>query len=166
MEAHTIKAFNEYFSWISRLKEIDERLWTKPIAEGKWSIREIIAHITNWDHHLLSNVLPAVRNERGMEFPDFDTYNRLATDYAQSGITKAQLIEKAIATRKQLVRELREMPIKNLNKPLTSNGVTHCPVTGTPYSLLYIIKEFTDHDNHHKKQIHHFLEIHTVKNNM
>ncbi|MGF9993226.1 DinB family protein, partial [Bacillus mycoides] len=26
-----------------------------------------------------------------------------------------------------------------------------------PYSLIYIIKEFTDHDNHHKRQIIQFL---------
>ncbi len=28
-----------------------------------------------------------------------------------------------------------------------------CPHTGTPYSLLYIIQEFIEHDQHHKVQI-------------
>lgn len=41
---------------------------------------------------------------------------------------------------------------------IAANGVTHCPNTGTPYSLIYIVKEFTDHDNHNKRQIIKFLK--------
>ncbi|QTH46930.1 hypothetical protein J4772_01225 [Cohnella sp. LGH] len=40
-----------------------------------------------------------------------------------------------------------------LREPVTANGVELCPHTGTPYSLLYIIQEFIEHDQHHKVQI-------------
>jgi len=56
------------------------------------------------------------------------------------------------------VKELNELPTEALNKSLTANRITHCPHTGTPYSLIYIVKEFTDHDNHHKGQIIQFLK--------
>lgn len=157
-EKNIIDQFSQYSSWLSTLEGINEELWSRPIAKGKWSISEIIAHITNWDNHLLSEVIPAVKNGQGMEFPDFDTYNKEASNYVKSGKSQSELLEEAKRTREQLVRELHALPTETLNKATTSNDVTHCPHTGTPYSLLYIIKEFIDHDNHHKKQILQFLK--------
>ena len=110
----------------------------------------------NWDDYLLRETLSSVRDGKGMEFPDFDTYNKLASSYAKSGISKMKLLEEAKAKRELLVKELRLLSAGNLKKPLTANGVSHCPHTGTPYSLIYIIKEFVDHDNHHKRQVIHF----------
>ncbi len=71
-----------------------------------------------------------------------------------------KLLEEAKAKRELLVKELRILSAGNLKKSLTANGVSHCPHTGTPYSLIYIIKEFVDHDNHHKRQVMHFLNEH------
>lgn len=131
---------------------------------GKWTVSEIISHIMNWDDYLLREPLSSVRNGQGMEFPDFDTYNKLASNYAKSGISKVKLLEEAKAKRELLVKELKLLPDENLKKPLTANGVSHCPHTGTPYSLIYIIKEFIDHDNHHKRQVIHFLNENVVAN--
>ncbi|PEV02462.1 hypothetical protein CN417_27980 [Bacillus thuringiensis] len=153
-----INNFRHYSSWLSTLEGIDETLWSKPIAEGKWSVNEIIAHIINWDNHLLTETLPSVQNEKGMEFPDFDIHNKKASNYAKSGISQSKLLEEAKDTRELLVKELNELSSEKLNQPLTANGVTHCPHTGTPYSLIYIVNEFTDHDNHHKRQIIQFLK--------
>lgn len=153
-----ISNFCHYSYWLSTLEEINETLWSKPIAEGKWSVSEIIAHIMNWDNYLLTEIFPSVQNEQGMEFPDFDTYNKKASNYAKSGISQSKLLEEAKDTRELLVKELNELPTEKLKNPLTANGVTYCPNTGTPYSLIYIVKEFTDHDNHHKRQIIQFLK--------
>lgn len=152
-----IRHFNHYSSWLITLEEVDETLWFKPIADGKWSVSEIIAHIMNWDNYLLTEILPSVQNEKGMEFPDFGIHNQKASNYAKSGISQSKLLEEAKDTRELLVKELNELPIEKLKKSLTANGVTHCPHTGTPYSLIYIVKEFTDHDNHHQRQIIQFL---------
>ncbi|GAB6439759.1 hypothetical protein CON36_37305 [Bacillus cereus] len=153
-----ISNFKNYASWLSILEDMDNELWSTPINKGKWSVSEIIVHLMNWDKHLLSEVLPSVRNEKGMKFPDFDSYNKKASDYAKSGISQLKLLEEARNTRELLIKELNEMSVETLNKQLTANGATHCPHTGTPYSLIYIIKEFTDHDNHHKRQITEFLK--------
>ncbi|MCU7667721.1 DinB family protein [Bacillus thuringiensis] len=161
-ESYIINNFKQYASWLSRLEDMDKELWSKPINKGKWSVSEIIAHLMNWDNHLLSEVLPSVRNEQGMDFPDFDSYNKKASDYAKSGISQLKMLEEARDTRELLVKELNEMSVEKLTKQLTANGVTHCPHTGTPYSLIYIIKEFTDHDNHHKGQITEFLKTNNL----
>ncbi len=94
----------------------------------------------------------------------FDTYNKLASNYAKSGISKIKLLEEAQAKRDLLVQELNRLSIGKLKEHLTSNGVSYCPHTGMPYSLIYIIKEFVDHDNHHKRQIINFLNENQVVN--
>lgn len=92
-----------------------------------------------------------------MVFPDFDTYNQRASVYSRSGVSQAGLIAEVIQIREQLVTQLWDMPDTELHEHLTANGVSHCPHTGTPYSLSYILKEFVAHDNHHKQQIIYFL---------
>lgn len=52
-----------------------------------------------------------------------------------------------------LIRELYKLPAELLYQTVPSNGETHCPHTGTPYSLLFIITEFTYHDRHHQERI-------------
>lgn len=63
----------------------------------KWTVGEIVSHIMNWDDYLLRETLSSVRDGQGMDFPDFDTYNKLASNYAKSGISKMKLLEEAEA---------------------------------------------------------------------
>ena len=157
-ERNLITDFSIYTTWLSTLEEISEQLWSKPISNGKWSVGEIIAHITNWDNHIISKIIPSVQKGKGMVFPEFYTFNKMAADYAKSGVSKSNIIEEAKNTRLRLVKELNELPTSMLTKPLPVNGLTHSPDTGVPYSLIEIVKEFIDHDNHHKGQIIRFLE--------
>lgn len=157
-ETDIIHKFSNFAAWLNTLEALDERLWTKPIAEGKWAVSEIIAHIMNWDNYLIAEVIPSVLSGKGIAFPEFDPFNKKASDYAKSGISKTELLKEAKETREQLVKELSELPNEILNKHITSNGATHCPHTGTPYSLIYTICEFIDHDYHHQNQIIKFLK--------
>ncbi len=152
-----ISDFRGYTSWLKTLKDIEEKVWTAPISEGKWSISEIIAHIMNWDHYLLTEILPAVKKGEGMNFPEFDSFNKTASEYARSSVSQINLIEEAINMRESLVSEILKMSNEKINKPLPCNGLSHCPHTGEPYSLNYLIKEFIEHDTHHKQQIIKFL---------
>ncbi|KFM98837.1 DinB family protein [Bacillus clarus] len=163
-ENKIIHNFKKYSIWVSTLKEMKEELWTIPISQEKWTVGEIISHIMNWDEYLLSEILPSVRKGQGMEFPDFDTYNKIASNYAKSGISKKKLIEEAKNKRELLVKELSLLSADKLNEHVTANGVVYCPHTGTPYSLIYIIKEFVDHDNHHKRQVTQFLNENHIQN--
>ena len=157
-EKMIIERFGHYTAWLDTLKDIEEMRLYHPIAEGKWSLAEIIAHIAKWDIHLREVVLPAVRNREGMTFPDFAPFNQQASDYAKSGLPFAELLTQAKSARLLLVKELEAMPLDRLTMPLTSNGETHCPFTGAPYSLLYTIEEFTLHDYHHQEQVRQYLQ--------
>lgn len=156
-ETNILENFGMHSEWLNSLAEMDEESWQEPIAKEKWSVSEIIAHLLKWDEYLLTEVIPAVRDAKGIEFPEFGPFNKVASDYAKAGISKTELLEETKNARDRLVKELSEMPTDILTKPLPVNGVTHCPHTGQPYSLLYVIKEFTDHDHHHQRQILQFL---------
>lgn len=103
-ENKIIHDFNEYSIWLNTLKGMKEELWVASISEGKWTIGEIVSHIMNWDECLLSKVLPSVREGQGVEFPDFNTYNKIASSYAKSGISKMKLLEEA-KTKKRVTRK-------------------------------------------------------------
>lgn len=148
----TIHRYQEFIEWTDTLRELDDATWLTPIAEGKATVAEIISHLQNWDHYLIHTVIPAIKNGQGMVFPDFDSFNRIAYEYARSGISKNDLLDEFKQTRLQLTEIMLAEPDVT-TKHVTANGIDNCPHTGTPYSLLYIIYEFIEHDIHHKKQI-------------
>jgi hypothetical protein len=148
----TILRYKEFTEWTDTLHDVHESIWIHPIAEGKASVGEIITHLKNWDTYLISTIIPAIKNGEGMVFPDFDSFNKIAYEYARSGISKDCLLDEFKQTRLRLVEILLAEP-DVVTKHVTANGVEYCPHTSTPYSLLYIIHEFIDHDIHHKNQI-------------
>lgn len=148
----TIHRYKEFIEWTDTLIDLDDNIWLTPIAEGKASVAEIISHLQNWDHYLIHTIIPAIKNGEGMVFPDFDSFNQKAYEYARSGISKEALLDEFKQTRIQLTEIMLAEP-DVATKHVTANGVENCPHTGTPYSLLYIIHEFIEHDNHHKNQI-------------
>ncbi|WP_127533604.1 DinB family protein [Paenibacillus kobensis] len=157
LSEETILRFKQFTTWTDTLHDVQDSVWRRPVSEGKASVGEIVAHLQQWDDYIITNVIPAVHNGEGMVFPDFDLFNEAAYTYARSGVSQLQLLEEFKHTRLQLVDCL----IANYDtavKPVTANGVSHCPHTGTPYSLLFIIHEFNDHDQHHRNQIMNVLQ--------
>ncbi|MNW43994.1 hypothetical protein D3C74_212080 [compost metagenome] len=125
--------------------------WNSALSEGKATIAEIIGHLLYWDLNLITSAIPAVENNEGIVFPEFDSFNKSAYEYARS-VTKDRLLDEFTNTRNDLSQLLLNS-LEIIDKPTTTNGVSHCPYTGTPYSLIYIIQEFIDHDAHHKAQM-------------
>ncbi|NRF95857.1 DinB family protein [Paenibacillus frigoriresistens] len=154
----TISEYEQFCKWTYTLHQLSENEWHSPIREGKASIAEIIAHLRNWDLHLINVVIPSIKKGEGMEFPNFDSFNSKAFQYANSGVSKEQLLQEFSSERMKLIEILNSLKSEDLLLEVTANGVLNCPKTGTPYSLLYIIQEFTEHDDHHKKQILSFLD--------
>jgi len=148
----TIHQYHKFIEWMDTLRDLDDNAWLTPVAEGKATIGEVVAHLQNWDHYIIHTIIPSIKHGEGMVFPDFDSFNQKAYEYARSGITKNRMLDEFKQTRLQLVELLLTEP-EVAAKQVTANGVVNCPHTGTPYSLLYIIHEFIEHDLHHKNQI-------------
>ena len=151
-----IRSFGTYSDWLEEMKAVEQHVLKKPIAEGKWSSIEIIAHILKWDEHLMGRVIPAVLDGEEMEFPEFGPFNERAASYADT-VTAGRLIAQAQDQRHQLVSRLLELPAQVLGRPAASNGETHSPHSGLPYTLISVVRDFIDHDHHHRNQIDGFL---------
>lgn len=149
----TITNYKLSIEWVKGLENVQNEKWFAPYAEGKASIAEIVAHLLNWDRYLINNTIPAVQKREGMNFPDFDSHNQIGYEYANSGITKTDLINEFITMRTKVVNAILMLDEETVAYSTTANGVSHCPRTHRPYSLLKIIEEFTEHDEHHRQQI-------------
>lgn len=148
----TVHRYKEFIEWTDTLRDLDDNIWLTPIAEGKATVTEIVSHLQNWDNYLIHTIIPAIKNGEGIVFPDFDSFNQKAYEYARMGVSKNSMLDEFKQTRLQLIEILLTEP-DVAAKHVTANGVENCPHTGTPYSLLYIIHEFIEHDIHHKNQI-------------
>ncbi|UOY92567.1 DinB family protein [Ectobacillus sp. JY-23] len=146
----TLATFEEFAAWLRSL-QMEPAFWERSITEGKWEVRDVIAHLLHWDEYLLTHTLPAVRRGEDIQFPDFDTYNHASLCYRE--LSQQDVLNQAAATREQLVYELRNMQVDALCAHISVNNVSHDAHTGAPYSLLHIIDEFIHHDRHHQKQV-------------
>lgn len=84
----TIHRYKEFIEWTEKLRDLDEKIWLTPISEGKATVSEIVSHLLNWDNYLINTIIPAIKNGKGMVFPDFNSFNQKAYEYAYSGISK------------------------------------------------------------------------------
>ncbi|WP_054789129.1 MULTISPECIES: hypothetical protein [unclassified Gracilibacillus] len=48
-----MKEFSELIQFVESLRELDQLTWITPLAEGKWTLRDVVAHIMLWDKYFL-----------------------------------------------------------------------------------------------------------------
>src|SRR5690625_3008014 len=113
-----INDFEKFTEYVDSLREIERRRFFEPISDGKWSIGEIISHISFWDKYIREETLPCMKLNAVIESIDFDTLNNQAADYALSGVSQQHILDKQIAERTKLVSVLREKEEEAFFKPL------------------------------------------------
>ncbi len=138
--------YKEMNEWIYSLKGEKDRKWFEPIAEGKWSQAAIIAHLLYWDQYSLEKRFPHIKEGVTLErFPDFQSVNDRAKEYAHSGIEKADLIAELLAIRNKIEFYIDSLTEEDLR---TAFHIGEHPLTLGEY-----FDDFASHDLHHKKQI-------------
>lgn len=162
MNSH-LNQLNSLIDWYKSLPSNDEELMNKPIAEGKFSIKEIIAHLYRWDEFLLSVGIPSIIESGKIDFPNFHDYNfESAKLVSKKGIE--EVLTQAIKTRESLVNCFLNNEEYAL-KRISMNGKTHIANTEKHYTFYYLIEDFSEHDQHHKKQIENFLHDKSLNHN-
>lgn len=78
-----VSKLDEYRTFVESLKAFSDEQLTSPIAEGRWSIRDIISHIMGWDENFTATVL--VKIVTGVvvvlkEHPDVQSFNSHAVE--------------------------------------------------------------------------------------
>lgn len=146
----TLLDFEKTIDKVSQLKEIHSSLLMEPVEEGKWSIRDIVAHLYYWDKFNLEEMVPEMSTGAVLPpFPDHDQHNQQAilsvTDYSPHFI-----IDLFINTRKELADNLSRLG-KDVKLTI---GKGKRQFSGESF-----IKIFVKHDTHHLKQIQKKLKI-------
>ncbi|MGF9966455.1 DinB family protein [Bacillus rhizoplanae] len=145
-----IEELNQLISFLISLEAVNEKIFFSPICEGKWSTAAIISHFMYWDRYILEERLEGMVN--GELLPKskvkLEDMNRLAEEYAHSGISMVQLIQEVCETRKRLLNSLVDRELEVIfhigSKEMTVNEY---------------FRGMVEHDIHHIKQIRGFLSF-------
>lgn len=144
---------------VNALNEVTESLWYQSIAEKKWSIAQILAHISAWDEVLIMELLPSLISQRAIQFPDTEMINAEAGKYGER-CNKQELYQQVVHTRAKIVNTLRSLPEEVQKATFSINNYDVDPKTGQPFTFLFLLSDFTSHDEHHLQQIESFILQH------
>lgn len=139
----------KYINWLKDLKRLSDDQWRTPIASGKWSPSEIIAHLILWDRYVFEERLPSMLE--GGELPkgvDVESINGRATEFAKTH-SKEPLIEELARERKKLI----ELMLRDDGEALTRTF----SIRGNQLTLRDYLEGLAEHDLHHQKQIDAFV---------
>lgn len=141
-----IQSYQDINQWFQSLHEVEDQKWLAPIEKGKWSMAAVISHLLFWDRFSLEERFP-IMNEgaRLSPFPEFQSVNDKAREYAESGITKKELLLELIYARMQLISVLDSYSEEELD---TKFFIGDHELTIRDYFV-----DFIQHDYHHKNQI-------------
>src|SRR5690606_30946133 len=93
-----------------------------PIAEGKWSVSEIIAHLGEWDRFVREERLPFMNEGAEIEpMPDLDAFNRRAVENVKSAQFPA-ILANAQKQRALLAQAVETMDPAVFNAVFTISG--------------------------------------------
>ncbi|MCF6409364.1 DinB family protein [Pseudalkalibacillus salsuginis] len=141
--------FEEKCEWVSSLRTTPDERWLKPIAEGKWSIGEIISHFYFWDRFIFNERLLKLESD-DFKKANVEDMNKNASDFAKSGVRREELISMFIQSRKEICLFIHSLPDQRYHVPLKigNNSVT----------IEKYIERMNEHDHHHINQVEAFLK--------
>ncbi|WP_054026573.1 DinB family protein [Bacillus sp. FJAT-28004] len=144
----TLSQFSDLVSWMEKLRDTGKEQWLQPTSPGKWSIREILTHMMNWDKNSLEMMVPAMEEGAKLNFVDIEKHNQVATALAQAYMELDILIDDCIKTRQDLLALLNEK----------YDTTTKFTIDNRNYTYKKFVHVFIHHDEHHKQQMEAFLE--------
>lgn len=146
MKAH----YKEFDGWIHSLKALTDAEWNMPLGEGKWSVAAILSHLLLWDQYSLKERFPYFKEGAELpSYPDFQSVNERAREYAENTGSKEEILDGLLAVRAEFHKMLNGMDNEKLAVSFKISD--HHLTVGT-----YII-DFIDHDIHHQKQVNQAL---------
>ncbi|MBD3919495.1 DinB family protein [Paenibacillus sp. PR3] len=146
-----IEEFARFIPFVEGLRQLDEETWAMPIARGKWTTRDVIAHMMLWDKYFLEGAIAkvAVRQPLTVRHMDFDEFNRNAVEYAKTK-ERAEIIDLAVRYRKEIIEHIRQLSDEEWIE-VRQDGDGH------PFAIDHYVPDFIAHDEHHIKQLQAFL---------
>lgn len=147
-----LEEFESFNGFVESLRGMEEDVWASPIAPGKWAVRDIISHILLWDVYFFENGIEKIHTGSDsitVQHLDYDEFNQKAVEYAL-GVSKDALIDETVRIRSRIVDTIRQIPEESHLKTFRDGD-------GHDFVIVGYLKDFIWHDNHHRKQIEHYL---------
>ncbi|WP_164491559.1 DinB family protein [Staphylospora marina] len=143
--------FKKMNGFVQSLKEIPEEWWLMPIADGKWSPAEIIAHLIEWDRFLLDGRLDQLKPGRAVPSASeqVDGLNARAARWAREEASREEVLAAFHCVRTRLLRRLEAIPERDRKEPFA--------IRGRSLTLTEYLEGLADHEEYHQKQIEEFL---------
>ncbi|MEB3057347.1 DinB family protein [Bacillus pseudomycoides] len=140
-----IEHHSKVIGFVDSLNSLNEKQWRFPIAEGKWTVAEVIGHLIPWDEFVLHKRIPFLFNEN--ELPTAPSTNELNTEAAYNARVKDknEIMSHFLSKRKELLKAIEDIPsIKWGNEVMIGK---------TKLSLFDYFYGLSKHDDHHLQQI-------------
>ncbi len=146
-----IALLGEYSNFLLGLRKLDEKVFIEPIAEGKWSVRDMVAHIMMWDKNCVEKTLKSLNKGQQAELKedvDPQSFNERSVAYGRT-LTQREVLDQSLYYRSELIFQLTQLPAETFeadNQAINSMTLSE-----------FIDRLFISHDQHHMKQIEAFL---------
>lgn len=140
-KSRLLEEFNEWISFVSEIREMD---WQITIAEGKWSVQDIVSHILLWDKYFFEAAISPILNNTPLTLThmDFEQFNQDAIEYGKTK-TKEELIKMTIQYRNMILESIEGFEDDKFTKEYADGNFT----------VISYLRDFIWHDQHHIRQI-------------
>lgn len=139
--------FEDYVPFVRSLANLTEEQQLTPLGEGKWSVRDVIAHMWKWDEFFERHAVLPLSQGQPLTYHhlDFNAFNENAKNECRK-LDWKHVTEQAAATRERLAQAIRGIPENDYDRE-------HKDADGRPFSVTAYLLDFAEHDEHHRKQI-------------
>lgn len=135
----------EYVVWLNTLSSFSEESAKTSYQAGKWSPKEIVMHLAEWDRFTFEDRLPYMKEGAKLEnFPEFEEFNAKAATRAAEQ-TFEETVAYAKRERQRLTQKLEEIDDGEWDNEFLIGKHT--------LSIKEYFSDFSEHDAHHKRQI-------------
>lgn len=148
-----LRTFGEWNTFVTDLDKYGDRFWDQSVEPGKWSVREVVAHILRWDHYFYEEAI--VKVNAGLPLTvkhlDYDVFNEKSKIYGKAA-AKADLASEAVHSRNLIIETI-------VNLTDEQYDAAYVDADGRPFEVTQYLKDFIWHDRHHMLQIRRLLHF-------
>ncbi|WP_339252513.1 DinB family protein [Sporosarcina sp. FSL W8-0480] len=143
-KAQIITDLEKYIDWVDSLQTLSEHQANSPYREGKWSPKEILMHMAEWDRFTVDERLPEMHEGNVLTNVPFEPFNEGAARLAN---------EKTFEETRIYAKEQRERIITRLQLIDETDWIKEFKIGNHSMSIKQYFADFVWHDSHHKEQI-------------
>ncbi|GLC89524.1 DinB family protein [Lysinibacillus piscis] len=148
---HTIQAhFEQSITFVEGLATVSEEQWRMPIDVDKWTVAEIIGHLTPWDEFLYKRRLPFLFTGEALpKAPNEDELNANSAERSRAQ-SKEETIANFVNGRRQLLVALQQVT--------DAQWQLQFKIGETELTLQQYLAGFVEHDLHHFAQLQQVIQ--------